>query len=73
MTTTTLRLPDRVLKSLKLISVKEHTSINKILNGLVLEYLEDYLDSTNADEVLAEMENKSWIELDSLIKELGSN
>ncbi len=70
MTTTTLRIPDKILKSLKLISMKEQTSINKILNGLVIEYLEDYLDSKNADEALAEMENKSWVELDTLLSDL---
>jgi len=70
MTTTTLRIPDNVLKSLKLISVKEHTSINRILNKIVLEYLEDYLDSQDADEAMAEMEGKSWVELDTLLAEL---
>ena len=70
MITTTLRVPEKILKSLKLISVREHTSINKILNKLVIEYLEDYLDNKDANEALAEMENKSWIELDALIKEL---
>jgi len=70
MTTTTLRIPDNVLKSLKLISVKEHTSINRILNRIVLEYLEDYLDSQDADEAMAEMEGKSWVELDTLLAEL---
>ena len=70
MTTTTLRIPDNVLKSLKLISVKEHTSINKILNWLVIEYLEDYLDSKDADDALAEMERKSWVDLDTLLEEL---
>jgi len=70
MTTTTLRVPDKILKSLKLISIKENTSINKILNTLVIEYLEDYLDSKDADDALAEMENKSWVELDTLLEEL---
>ncbi len=70
MTTTTLRVPDKILKSLKLISIKENTSINKILNGLVIEFLEDYLDSKDADDALAEMENKSWVELDTLLEEL---
>ncbi len=70
MTTTTLRIPDKILKSLKLISMKEQTSINKILNDLVIEYLEDYLDSKNADEALAEMENKTWVELDTLLTDL---
>ncbi|MBC8322332.1 MAG: hypothetical protein H8E70_02055 [Candidatus Marinimicrobia bacterium] len=70
MTTTTLRVPDKILKSLKLISIKENTSINKILNSLVIEYLEDYLDSKDADDALAEMENKSWVELDTLLEEL---
>ena len=70
MITTTLRVPEKILKSLKLISVREHTSINKILNKLVIEYLEDYLDNKDANEALAEMEKKSWVELDALIKEL---
>ena len=70
MTTTTLRVPEKVLKSLKLISVKEQTSINKIMNGLLMEFLEDYLDSKDADKALEEMEEKSWVELDTLLKEL---
>ncbi|MBC8346262.1 MAG: hypothetical protein ISR89_09055 [Candidatus Marinimicrobia bacterium] len=70
MITTTLRIPEKVLQSLKLISLKEKTSINKIMNGLLIEYLEDYLDSKDADEALAEMEGKSWVELDSLLAEL---
>ena len=70
MTTTTLRVPEKVLKSLKLISVKEQTSINKIMNGLLMEFLEDYLDSEDADKALEEMEEKSWVELDTLLKEL---
>ena len=68
--TTTLRVPEKVLKSLKLISVKEQTSINKIMNGLLMEFLEDYLDSKDADKALEEMEEKSWVELDTLLKEL---
>ena len=70
MTTTTLRVPEKVLKSLKLISVKEQTSINEIMNGLLMEFLEDYLDSKDADKALEEMEEKSWVELDTLLKEL---
>lgn len=69
MTTTTLRLPDKALKSLKLISFRENTSINKILNKLVMEYLEDYLDNKDADEALVEMEGETWVELDNLLKD----
>ena len=63
MTTTTLRVPEKVLKTLKLISVKEQTSINKILNRLLTEYLEDYLDNKDASEALAEMEGKHGLNL----------
>ena len=66
MTTTTLRVPEKVLKSLKLISVKEQTSINKIMNGLLMEFLEDYLDSKDADKALEEMEEKEQAFADEL-------
>ena len=70
MTTTTLRIPEKVLKSLKLISIKEQTSINKIMNNLLIEYLEDYLDSKDADKALDEMEGKSWVELNTILKNI---
>lgn len=70
MTTTTLRVPDKILQTLKLISLKEKTSINKIMNGLLIEYLEDYVDSKDADKAIAEMEGKAWTELDTLLEEI---
>ncbi len=70
MTTTTLRVPDKILQTLKLISLKEKTSINKIINGLLIEYLEDYVDSKDADKAIAEMEGKAWTELDTLLAEI---
>lgn len=59
-TATTLRLPLKHLKALKVISTLEDQSMNKIIQRLVEEYLEDYYDLQEAKESMAETGEIPW-------------
>lgn len=57
---TTLRLPIKHIKALKVISALEDQSMNKIIQRLVREYLEDYYDLQEAREAMAEEGEIPW-------------
>ncbi len=56
---TTLRLPEKQLKALKVISVIKNQSMNAIIQRLIEEYLEDFYDLQEAKARVAE-ESIPW-------------
>ncbi len=58
--TTTLRLPQKQLKALKVISTLEDQSMNKIIQKLISEFLEDYYDLQEARKALNEEGEVPW-------------
>ncbi len=67
---TTLRLPLNQLKALKIISALENQSMNKIIQRLVKEYLEDYCDLQDARKALMEDGEISWKIIKNKLKNL---
>ena len=65
MTTTTLRIQDNKLKILKIIATINNKSVNRIVNELITEYLEDFKDSRDAQKALKEAGGFSLEELKS--------
>jgi len=68
MTSTTLRLPDKVIQTLKIVSVLERKSMNAIISKLIEDYLEDYKDLKDAQTALNEEGTIPW---DLVKAELG--
>lgn len=68
MTSTTLRLPDKLIQTLKMISVLERKSMNAIISKLIEDYLEDYTDLKDAQAALNEEGTIPW---DLVKAELG--
>ncbi len=68
MTSTTLRLPDKVIQTLKIVSVLERKSMNAIISQLIEDYLEDYKDLKDAQTALNEEGTIPW---DLVKAELG--
>ena len=68
MTSTTLRLPDKIIQTLKIVSVLERKSMNAIISQLIEDYLEDYKDLKNAQTALNEEGTIHW---DLVKAELG--
>lgn len=60
MTSTTLRLPDKLIQTLKMISVLERKSMNAIISKLIEDYLEDYIDLKDAQATLKEEGTIPW-------------
>ncbi len=60
MTSTTLRLPDKLIQTLKIISVLERKSMNTIISKLIEDYLEDYKDLKDAQTALNEEGTIPW-------------
>ncbi|MCK4639765.1 MAG: hypothetical protein KAU06_00370 [Candidatus Marinimicrobia bacterium] len=65
MTTTTLRIQENKLKFLKIIATINNKSVNRIVNELITEYLEDFEDSRDAQKALKEAGGFSLEELKS--------
>ena len=68
MTSTTLRLPDKIIQTLKIVSVLERKSMNAIISQLIEDYLEDYKDLKDAQTALNEEGTIHW---DLVKAELG--
>ncbi|MBC8322047.1 MAG: ribbon-helix-helix protein, CopG family [Candidatus Marinimicrobia bacterium] len=62
-TATTLRLPEKELKALRMIAALEGKTMSKIIQDLVEEYLEDYFDIREAKEALQEEGEIPWSEV----------
>lgn len=60
---TTLRLPEKELKALRMIATMEGKTMSKIIHELVEEYLEDYFDVREAKEALKEKGEIPWEEV----------
>ena len=68
MISTTLRLPDQLIQTLKVISVLERKSMNAIISKLIEDYLEEYKDLKDAQTSLNEEGAIPW---DMVKAELG--
>jgi predicted transcriptional regulator len=53
---TTVNLDETLITQFKDIAVQRHTSLERIVNQALQEYLEDYLDILAAEQVLAAIE-----------------
>jgi len=62
---TTLRIEEKKIKFLKIIATINNKSVNKIINELITEYLEDFEDSRDAQKALKETGGFSLEELKS--------